>query len=294
MVKIIGTGEHYTNVANTLVNDKRLSWKAKGIFLYLWSQAGNWHYYQKEIKNHATDGADSLRRGIAELTKYHYLRRVNTKKADGTFDGVAWLLNDQGKVGDYTDSGEIKQNPKKMCDFPQSGESAKRGKRKAENCTLTITNNNNYQNKQLLKETNKEEEHTGGVQVSSKPPKKKSNDNFSEQVVNTTNKVIDHLNQKAGTKYRPTSRATKKLIRARINDGYKTPDFYRVIDNKTSDWLNDPHWGKYLRPETLFGTKFEGYLNESVASGNANTPTVQELAAYKRPDDNIDDSKLPF
>lgn len=145
----------------------------------------------------------------------------------------------------------------------------------------------------LRDHSNRKDILSGKPDYTSKPPKKKSNDNFSE-VVNTTNKVIDHLNQQAGTKYRPTSKATRRLVRARLNDGYKTPDFYRVIDNKTSDWLNDPHWGKYLRPETLFGTKFEGYLNESVASGNANTPTVQELATYKRPDDNIDDSKLPF
>ena len=55
---------------------------------------------------------------------------------------------------------------------------------------------------------------------------------------------------------------TKKFINARINEGYKETDFYKVIDVKCSKWLNDPKMNEYLRPETLFGTKFESYLNE--------------------------------
>lgn len=39
-------------------------------------------------------------------------------------------------------------------------------------------------------------------------------------------------------------------------------DFEKVIDTKTAQWLNDPIMNKFLRPETLFGPKFESYLNE--------------------------------
>ena len=74
--------------------------------------------------------------------------------------------------------------------------------------------------------------------------------------------IIDYLNEKANTKYRSSGSKTKLLIKARVNDGFDLDDFKKVIDTKTIQWLNDPKMKKFLRPETLFGTKFEGYLNE--------------------------------
>lgn len=77
-------------------------------------------------------------------------------------------------------------------------------------------------------------------------------------------RVVDYLNQRAGTNYKNTSDKTKELINARLNAGFTEQDFYTVIDKKCSTWLNDEKMCKYLRPETLFGNKFEGYLNEKI------------------------------
>lgn len=74
--------------------------------------------------------------------------------------------------------------------------------------------------------------------------------------------IISYLNEKAGTKYKPTTAKTKSAINARLADGFKVEDFKTVIDKKCAEWLNDAKMAKYLRPETLFGTKFEGYLNQ--------------------------------
>lgn len=75
--------------------------------------------------------------------------------------------------------------------------------------------------------------------------------------------IVDYLNLKANKKFRATSADTKKLIKARWNEGYKLDDFKRVIDNKCFSWERDVEMSKYLRPKTLFGTKFESYLNEN-------------------------------
>lgn len=76
--------------------------------------------------------------------------------------------------------------------------------------------------------------------------------------------IIGFLNEKAGTAFRPTSEATRKLIRARFSEGFTVDDFKRVIENKTASWGRDPKMRPYLRPTTLFSaSKFEGYLNES-------------------------------
>jgi uncharacterized phage protein (TIGR02220 family) len=77
----------------------------------------------------------------------------------------------------------------------------------------------------------------------------------------TCYKITDYLNAKAGTRYRPTTAKTQKSIRARWNEGYRLDDFRRVIDVKCAEWKGTD-FEKYLCPETLFGTKFEKYLNQ--------------------------------
>ena len=72
--------------------------------------------------------------------------------------------------------------------------------------------------------------------------------------------VIDYLNTKAGRSYKPTSKPTVKHINARLSEGFTLDDFKTVIDFKVSKWRGDPEWEQYLRPDTLFGTKFESYL----------------------------------
>nr|WP_282579095.1 conserved phage C-terminal domain-containing protein [Leuconostoc citreum] len=90
--------------------------------------------------------------------------------------------------------------------------------------------------------------------------------------------IVDYLNQKANTKYRSSGTKTKTLIKARVNDGFDLDDFKKVIDTKTGQWLNDQKMKKFLRPETLFGTKFEGYLNEV----DITQPTKKDLSKMTR------------
>lgn len=74
--------------------------------------------------------------------------------------------------------------------------------------------------------------------------------------------IIGYMNLVCGTKYKASTRTTKEHIHARWKEGFKFDDFKQVIDNKARDWLNDSKMSKFLRPATLFGTKFEGYLNQ--------------------------------
>lgn len=83
--------------------------------------------------------------------------------------------------------------------------------------------------------------------------------------------IVGHLNEKAGTNYKPSSAKTRTAIHARLSEGFTVEDFKTVINKKCADWLGT-EYEKFLRPETLFGTKFEGYLNAKVTpkSGKAN------------------------
>lgn len=90
----------------------------------------------------------------------------------------------------------------------------------------------------------------------------------SKPLVNTDSKpykdIISYLNEKAGTKFRATNKETQKHINARFSEGFELEDFKTVIDKKCTDWKGTDY-EQYLRPSTLFGSKFESYLNAKIA-----------------------------
>lgn len=91
--------------------------------------------------------------------------------------------------------------------------------------------------------------------------------------------IIDYLNEKADKRFRSVE-SNNKHIRARYNEGYELEDFKQVIDIKVSQWLNDNKMKTYIRPSTLFGTKFDTYLNEEIVEAkvdNKNYNSMEEI-----------------
>lgn len=97
----------FTTTSNTIIRDERLTWKARGIFNYLWSMPDDWDFYAKEVAKHAKDGIHSLDSGLEELAEYGYLERTRLRDKKGRFGAPVWILHD-----DPADA----QKPK--CDFP--------------------------------------------------------------------------------------------------------------------------------------------------------------------------------
>lgn len=102
---------------------------------------------------------------------------------------------------------------------------------------------------------------------------KEQQNNTNKNVKNVKNKeyiveIINYLNGVADKNYRYTTKKTQQHINARLEEGFTIDDFKKVIDIKASEWKHDPKMNKYLRPETLFGTKFESYLNETPVEQN--------------------------
>lgn len=122
---------------------------------------------------------------------------------------------------------------------------------------LTIIKYENYQNLQdTHKDSNKDTYKDTHKPQTTIKQYNNNNNNIVEQVVN-------YLNSKCGTNYKPTTANTKKHISARLNDGYTFDDFTKVIDKKVKDWKGT-NMEQYLRPDTLFGSKFESYLNQKI------------------------------
>lgn len=90
---------------------------------------------------------------------------------------------------------------------------------------------------------------------------------------------LAYLNHSVGKNYKYLEKNLKHIM-ARLNEGYTLEDFKQVIDVKTEEWKDNPEFFKYLRPETLFGSKFDSYLNQKPKNSKS------------KPDNNFPD--LPF
>jgi len=93
-----------------------------------------------------------------------------------------------------------------------------------------------------------------------KEQERETDDSPGESLHESYQQIISYLNEKAGTAYRASSKKTQTCIHARLAEGFTIDDFKVVIDKKCYEWIGT-EFEKFLRPETLFGTKFEGYLN---------------------------------
>jgi uncharacterized phage protein (TIGR02220 family) len=94
--------------------------------------------------------------------------------------------------------------------------------------------------------------------------------------------ILVYLNEQCGTNFTTRSKQSMTLIQTRMREGYSEDDFKTVIDNMVKEWLHDPKMQAYLRPITLFGTKFESYLQRSNLPQTFGTSkTSSNLAAGK-------------
>ena len=100
----------------------------------------------------------------------------------------------------------------------------------------------------------------GDPPLESNPIQYESESNTKDNMSALYRRIIDYLNKKAEKNFK-TGKECTRLIDARLNAGATEEDFYKVIDNMVSNWKGDEKMDQYLRPITLFGTKFDGYLN---------------------------------
>lgn len=214
----------FTTVDNVVLNDTSLSWKAKGLFVYLWSQSDEWDFYESEVVKHSTDKIASLKSGLKELEQQGYLKRQRKRDDKGHLKENEWILSDNPML----------ENP--MLDNPM-----------LENHTLTNTNNNNINN-------NKDESNTS---EKNKDKKSKYNLNYTEFI----EWFNEETGREFQSNVSGTIKTFKKNIEARFKEGYTKKDLYLVTKDKAKEWKDDKKQKQYLRPSTLFGSEhFDEYL----------------------------------
>lgn len=117
-------------------------------------------------------------------------------------------------------------------------------------------------NRWANKEGENKVSYNGVITENNKGKESKGNKNKEDNIFLL--EIVSFLNEKSGKQFKATSEKTKTLIRARLNENYSLEDFKKVINIKSAEWKGT-EMDKYLCPETLFGTKFEKYLNQSAS-----------------------------
>lgn len=240
----------FTTVDNVVLNDTNLSWKAKGLFVYLWSQSDEWNFYETEVAKHSTDGIVSLKNGLKELEDQGYLKRQRVRDEQGKFKENEWILSESPML-------EKPMLENLMLD----------------NRTLTNTNNNNINNNKDESNSTKENKESSN--------KKNNKYNFDYK------KFFEFFKETTGKRYTATNN-NKKLINARLNEGATKQDFYLITKHKAIQW-KDNDMNQWLKPSTLFIPKhFEDYLNEAEAYFSAEPQKKKEESSAKEEKRKVD------
>ncbi|HAR6416291.1 TPA: replication protein [Staphylococcus pseudintermedius] len=226
---------NFVTVHKDFIHNSNISWKAKGILLYLLSRPDDWQIYETELEQHSTDGLSGLKSGIKELEEIGYIQRNRKRDESGRLNGYEYLVYEQPHHIRFSNVGKTVNG--------------KTNNGKTVNGKSHTTNNNSTNNDSTNNDLTNNNSNILSGDTTMHQPHYKS--------------IIDYLNQKTAKNFKHTTNKTQKVIKARWNEGFEEDDFRKVIDNKVSEWKGTD-MEKYLRPETLFGTKFEGYLNQGL------------------------------
>ena len=106
---------------------------------------------------------------------------------------------------------------------------------------------------------------TGVTRNAPKEKKRKEKEkSYKKEVTQSITNIVEFLNSTVHSSYRIQTSKTQALIKARLAEGFTVENFQTVIKLKNNEWKNT-EMEKFIRPETLFGTKFESYLNQKNA-----------------------------
>lgn len=236
----------FTTVSNNCLRTQKLSLKAKGLLVLMMSLPDNWDYSVAGLVALCQEGEFAVEAALKELKREHYLvvkKLYPGETESGRFE-YEYIVSDEAQ-------SEAQENAE-----PELQGGCKQG---VENRPLDI-----YKNK--IKKTKERDIIYPPINT----PTETASDDAAPAapkggVSETIKTVISYLNEKTGKRFSPKSAMAVRHITARLKEGYALEDFKTVMDRKVAAWKGDERMAQYLRPETLFGSKFDGYLNEVTA-----------------------------
>lgn len=199
-----------------------------------------------------------------------YLMKRIRAKSKTTVSGSISKLTKLGLIDTaikYKENGEVDKRFIKILPYQETGkgvpENWQQGYQETDRGLPENWQDNKSLNKSINKTVNKKI-------LSGKPDVPPAQPTTKSEIL----EIVAYLNKVVGTKYTTKRAITIRHINARLAEGFTVDDFKQVIDTMNAKWGNDTKMAGYLRPDTLFGTKFENYLN-------ANSPTEKKEIWYE-------------
>lgn len=237
----------YAQIDKRCLNDNRLSWRARGILAYLLSKPNDWEVVVNDLVKGGKEGREAVQAALIELKNLGYASIEICRAENGQLAGKRWIIHEEPINGFSVHRSGTDRPENRPTVFPTDGKSA--------------PTNNDLTNNDLTEKDIPDFETPDTFDQA--PEKKKKAPSVSAPPPEVI-QVVEYLNQLTGAAYRPGTKTTAGMVKARLSDGFTVEDFETVIAFKCRQWLNDKKMRDYLRPETLFSpSHFEGYLNQA-------------------------------
>lgn len=254
----------YTIMSNYHLKEKNMSLKAKGLLSVMLSLPDNWDYSIAGLVAISQENETAIKSALSELKQFGYLEVIKLMPNESETGRIDYIYNVYEKPKQEVEKQGVENLGVENLEV-EILEVENQGQLNTNNKILNNKYNNiNIINTKRQNIDNNIKENIKEIEVSHSAK--------AEQCDIPYEDIINYLNFKTGTNFRSNTNKTRNLIKARFNEGFTAKEFKIVIDKKCIEWLNNKDMNKYLRPETLFGTKFEGYLNQKI------TITTKELA----------------
>ena len=234
----------FTVLSNHHLKDKDLSLQAKGLLSVMLSLPDDWKYSIGGLAAISKEGEKAIKSTLDELKERGYLVVTKHPPKSGAgyftyqYDVFERPVSEKPQVSQAYPSVGLQQEGLHAEGLQQEG---------LPSGTLLNTN------KQKTNESNTYKEELTSSKAS-----------LSESFESDLKAIVDHLNEKVGSRYTTKNKQLRGYVRARLDEGFTVSDFFTVIDTKVAKWGNDKKMRDFLRPSTLFApSHFEEYLNES-------------------------------
>ena len=242
----IHKNRNYTVISNVHLRDKRISLKAKGLLTLMLSLPDDWDYSVDGLTTICKENRTAIQSALKELETCRYLKRTKERNHKGQFECIYEIF-------------EVPQEDADNCQNQPENSSSDDSEEDAP-VYQTVPEKPEHMNRTAEAVTENQPRHTLYKQNTDYQVQKPNTETKNTEKKKICLAVIAHLNEVTGSKYKAETKKTQSLIEARLGEGFVLDDFYRVIDKKHRAW-EGTEFAQYLRPSTLFGEKFEGYLN---------------------------------
>jgi hypothetical protein len=93
----ISSNKNYSTIALAVVENKNLSWGAKGLHTYLISRPPGWQLHYADLINRSVNGRYALKSCLQELKQAQLVKIITVRGAAGRFD-TQWIVSETPQI----------------------------------------------------------------------------------------------------------------------------------------------------------------------------------------------------